>query len=75
MASYYQVKRIEYLERNISILTQSENGPCPLLAICNSLILKNKLFINPDYGAVQSDELITMVVEYLLEFEKNVFSN
>lgn len=75
MASYYQVKRIEYLERHISILTQSENGPCPLLAICNSLILKNKLFINPDYGAVQSEELVTMVVDYLLECGKKVFGS
>jgi hypothetical protein len=74
MASYYQVKRIEYLERHISILTQSENGPCPLLAISNTLILNNKLFINPDYGAVGNEELVSMIVDLLLELGKQVLT-
>jgi hypothetical protein len=67
MDNYYQVKKIEFFERNHSILTQSENGPCPLLAIANSLILKGKLTIHPDHSAINHNELVGWVAEIMLE--------
>lgn len=36
----YTLKKIQYYNRSVGILCQSENGPCPLLAICNVLLLQ-----------------------------------
>lgn len=34
MATIHRVKRILFLGREVPVLLQNENGPCPLLAIC-----------------------------------------
>jgi hypothetical protein len=34
MAEPHFVKHITFLGRDVPILLQNENGPCPLLAIC-----------------------------------------
>lgn len=42
---------------------QSYNGPCPLLAIANVLILRGELKIHPDYSNVTHDLLISLVAD------------
>ncbi|KAI9548438.1 hypothetical protein NQZ68_007294, partial [Dissostichus eleginoides] len=42
MPAYYLVKWISWKEKKTPIITQSENGPCPLLAIMNTLFLRWK---------------------------------
>ncbi|MEQ2165155.1 Ubiquitin carboxyl-terminal hydrolase MINDY-1 [Goodea atripinnis] len=42
MPAYYLVKWITWKEKKTPIITQSENGPCPLLAIMNTLFLRWK---------------------------------
>lgn len=41
--AYYLVKWITWKEKKTPIITQSENGPCPLLAIMNILFLRWKV--------------------------------
>ena len=41
--AYYFVKWITWKEKKTPIITQSENGPCPLLAIMNTLFLRWKV--------------------------------
>ena len=36
----HMVKRIKWKDIEVPILTQNNNGPCPLMAILNALILK-----------------------------------
>lgn len=43
MPAYYLVKWITWKEKKTPIVTQSENGPCPLLAIMNTLFLRWKV--------------------------------
>lgn len=43
MPVYYLVKWITWKEKKTPIVTQSENGPCPLLAIMNTLFLRWKV--------------------------------
>ncbi|XP_070565211.1 ubiquitin carboxyl-terminal hydrolase MINDY-2-like [Ptychodera flava] len=59
--SVYHVKWIKFKGRNMPIVTQNENGPCPLIAIINVLILKG-LIVLPDMV-----EIITsgQLMEYL----------
>jgi hypothetical protein len=37
-ADSFQLKRCSFLGRDLVILCQNENGPCPLLAICKILV-------------------------------------
>ena len=39
----YKLKRIQYFKREVPIALQNENGPCPLLAIANVLLLRNQI--------------------------------
>lgn len=41
--SLYHIKWIKWKEENTPIITQNENGPCPLLAIMNVLLLAWKV--------------------------------
>lgn len=41
--AYYLVKWITWKEKKTPIITQSQNGPCPLLAIMNTLFLRWKV--------------------------------
>lgn len=47
MPAYYLVKWITWKEKKTPIITQSENGPCPLLAIMNTLFLRWKVDLTP----------------------------
>lgn len=63
----YRVKDIIFFGAERRILLQSKNGPCPLLAICNVLLLRNVLKINPDLRYVTFMELVQMVSDWLFE--------
>lgn len=39
----YSLKRIRFFQRDVPIVCQNENGPCPLLAIVNILSLRNQI--------------------------------
>ena len=39
--SLYYVKWIRFRDRDCPVITQNENGPCPLIAIMNVLLLRN----------------------------------
>lgn len=59
--SIYQVKRIKFDNNPVSIITQNENGPCPLLAIINWLSLRGKVKIPTSSEIITSEQLM----EYL----------
>ena len=46
----YQLKRITFQGRPVQIVLQNLNGPCPLLAITNVLLLAGKLSLQPVCG-------------------------
>ncbi|KAK3826609.1 MAG: hypothetical protein JOS17DRAFT_686678 [Linnemannia elongata] len=55
------------IEKRIKIITQNENGPCPLLALCNTLILQGKVAIRPyDRPTIGYDHLLELLADYLL---------
>ena len=45
-SSHYRRKRIRFLGRAVDVCTQNENGPCPLLALANVLLLRNVIHID-----------------------------
>ncbi|KAI8605903.1 hypothetical protein EDD21DRAFT_298891 [Dissophora ornata] len=61
------------IEKRIKIITQNENGPCPLLALCNTLILQGKVAIRPyDRPTIGYDHLLELLADYLLNDDPSV---
>eukprot|EP00276_Gloeochaete_wittrockiana_P002657 CAMPEP_0184674452 /NCGR_PEP_ID=MMETSP0308-20130426/87244_1 /TAXON_ID=38269 /ORGANISM="Gloeochaete witrockiana, Strain SAG 46.84" /LENGTH=550 /DNA_ID=CAMNT_0027122053 /DNA_START=493 /DNA_END=2145 /DNA_ORIENTATION=- len=69
MASY-RLKRVDFLGREVSIILQNENGPCPLLALSNVLLLRNLIRLHPDMSSVKHETLLGLVGDYVLEVNK-----
>ena len=46
--STFRLKRISYNGRDVPVLMQNENGPCPLLGLSNVLLLRGDISIHPD---------------------------
>eukprot|EP00741_Cyanophora_paradoxa_P017170 tig00020960_g16582.t1 len=62
----YRLKRVVFIGKRVSILLQNENGPCPLLAVANVLLLRGVLSIHGDVAFISHDELLSLVGEHLL---------
>ena len=69
----YRLKCIHHHERDSPVLMQNENGPCPLLAIANVLLLRGELWVHPDRGSISFNELGGLLGELMLE--KNALSH
>ncbi|XP_041876894.1 ubiquitin carboxyl-terminal hydrolase MINDY-1 [Corvus kubaryi] len=57
-ADFYCVKWISWKGERTPVVTQSENGPCPLLAIINILLLQWKVKLPPQKEVITAEELM-----------------
>ena len=67
---FYKVKRVRFFGRkDVPIICQNENGPCPLLAIANVLLLRNAIALegSPDRPEVSTAELMSLLAARLLD--------
>ena len=67
MSGIHQLKWIPWGDEFAPIVTQNENGPCPLLALCNVLILSKKMEVTPGETALTSQQLLDMLGSCLIE--------
>ncbi|XP_040044688.2 ubiquitin carboxyl-terminal hydrolase MINDY-1 isoform X2 [Gasterosteus aculeatus] len=65
-AAYYLVKWITWKGKKTPIITQSENGPCPLLAIMNTLFLRWKAKLPAQTEVVTTEDLMAHLGECVL---------
>ncbi|OZJ03530.1 hypothetical protein BZG36_03416 [Bifiguratus adelaidae] len=70
----YRLKTIDWVDQKtghpmtVKILTQNENGPCPLIAVCNVLLLRGDIFIGPeDRRMISFTELVDILGDYILQ--------
>ncbi|KAK9079692.1 hypothetical protein SSX86_001365 [Deinandra increscens subsp. villosa] len=68
----HKTKLIQFLGRNTPIILQNDNGPCPLLSICNVLLLRNNLNLSPEVAEVSQEKLLSLVAERLIDSNSNV---
>nr|GMD99813.1 ubiquitin carboxyl-terminal hydrolase MINDY-2 [Ipomoea batatas] len=68
----YKTKVIQFMGRTTPIVLQNDNGPCPLLAICNILLLTNRLGLSPDVPEVSQQKLLSLVAKRLIYSSSNV---
>ncbi|CDS41362.1 protein FAM63A [Echinococcus multilocularis] len=64
--SVHQVKWISFNGSKVPVITQNENGPCPMIAITNVLLLRGKLALPADHEVVSSDLIIAALSDELL---------
>uniref|UniRef100_A0A2N9H9I8 MINDY deubiquitinase domain-containing protein n=1 Tax=Fagus sylvatica TaxID=28930 RepID=A0A2N9H9I8_FAGSY len=67
----HKTKLIQFLGRTTPVVLQNDNGPCPLLAICNILLLRNNLNLSPDTTEVSQEKLLSLVAERLIDSNSN----
>mmetsp|Transcript_14340 Transcript_14340/g.36634 ORF Transcript_14340/g.36634 Transcript_14340/m.36634 type:complete len:419 (-) Transcript_14340:525-1781(-) len=63
----YRVKKVRIWDHTISICLQNTNGPCPLLAIANALLLRGDIVVHPDLAFVGEEQLFELLGGYLAE--------
>lgn len=63
----HKTKLIQFFGRKTPIILQNDNGPCPLLAICNVLLLRNQLTLSSDWVEVSQEKLLSLVAERLID--------
>ncbi|KAL2516809.1 ubiquitin carboxyl-terminal hydrolase MINDY-1 [Abeliophyllum distichum] len=68
----HKTKVVQFLGRTTPIILQNDNGPCPLLAICNVLLLKNSLNLSPDIAEVSQEKLLSLIAERLIDSNSNI---
>ncbi|KAK9059411.1 hypothetical protein SSX86_022031 [Deinandra increscens subsp. villosa] len=68
----HKTKLIQFFGRTTPIVLQNDNGPCPLLAICNILLLRNNLSLSSDVAEVSQEKLLSLVAERLIDSNSNV---
>lgn len=66
---FYCVKWIPWKGARTPIITQSANGPCPLLAIMNTLFLQWKVKLPPQKEVITSEELMAHLGDCLLSIK------
>lgn len=54
----YHVKWISWNSQKVPIVTQNSNGPCPMLAIANILLLRGKMALQDGCEVVSSEQLL-----------------
>ena len=60
----FQVKWIGWRSNRVPIITQNSNGPCPMLAIANILLLRGKMELQDGCEMVSSEQLIERLGMY-----------
>ncbi|XP_054858465.1 ubiquitin carboxyl-terminal hydrolase MINDY-2 isoform X2 [Eublepharis macularius] len=65
--SVYHLKWVRWKEANTPVVTQNENGPCPLLAIMNVLLLAWKVKLPPMMEIITAEQLMEYLGDYILD--------
>jgi hypothetical protein len=63
----HRVKWTKFLGRDVPIICQNTNGPCPLLAIVNILLLERRLTLHKAVRFVSASSLVEIVANLLIE--------
>ena len=61
------VRTIHFQGKRASYCLQNFNGPCPLLALANVLLLRAKLYIKPGVDRLKTSHLLTVIGDAMLE--------
>ena len=70
----FELKTIPFLGRDVSVILQNANGPCPLLAIANVLLLRNTIRLPATCvevtRTIHVQQILSIVAEHMLDANK-----
>jgi len=69
--SIYSVKWVQFNKSMCGIISQSSNGPCPLLAIVNVLLLRGKLSLPEGCQVISAEQLLEYLADLLISLSPN----
>jgi hypothetical protein len=64
----FKLKKISFFHRDLKIICQNENGPCPLIAIANVLLLRGDMQFSMDWSFVSLDRLVEQIGNQVFSF-------
>lgn len=67
----HKIKKIKWQDIEVPIITQNNNGPCPLLAIVNVMLLKGQITLPSDRSEMSGGELVLVVGNALFDQPRN----
>ncbi|CAH8516782.1 unnamed protein product [Schistosoma turkestanicum] len=67
----YHIKWIKFNNQTRPIITQNNNGPCPMIAIANVLLLRGTINLSNDSELISGNRLLAMLSELLLSKAPN----
>lgn len=66
----YAIKYVQFGVIRVAIVTQETDGPCPLIAIVNALVLRGAISLPSGAHWVAHDTLVRMLTEYAHEINQ-----
>eukprot|EP00121_Abeoforma_whisleri_P007941 Awhi_evm1s7268 len=63
----YSIKRVKWKDSIVGIVCQNVNGPCPLLGLCNVLILRQELILPPKAEVINFETLASRLSDVILQ--------
>ncbi|CAH8596942.1 unnamed protein product [Schistosoma rodhaini] len=69
--SIYHIKWIKFNNQTRPIITQNNNGPCPMIAIANVLLLRGTINLSNDSELISGNRLLAILSELLLSKAPN----
>lgn len=61
------LKEILFFNRNVSIVCQNINGPCPLIALVNAMLLRGDIWIDFSRSIVTVEQIVALLANRCLE--------
>ncbi|KAL7123161.1 hypothetical protein ACP275_01G087900 [Erythranthe tilingii] len=71
----HSIKIVQFFGRTTPIVLQHDNGPCPLLAICNALSLKNSLGLDLNNSEASQDQLLSLVYDRMMDSNPGTYKD
>ncbi|KAL9177785.1 hypothetical protein ABFS82_01G081400 [Erythranthe guttata] len=71
----HSIKFVQYFGRTTPIVLQNDNGPCPLIAICNALSLKNSLGSGLNNPEVSQEQLLSLVYDRMMHSKPGTYKD
>lgn len=73
----FRIKNVQFHSSKVAVLLQNENGPCPLLAAANVLLLKERIELPQQCirsGVVSAEELLQLLADRALKRSDQIMS-
>jgi hypothetical protein len=78
----FELKSITYNNYAVQIVTQNENGPCPLIGIgmeililVNALLLRGDLKLKSYMPTITNEEILILLVEFIMDIQLEKFKS